>query len=94
MTRKIQARARYRITSIAMDPEQYALVRSLGRGISPVVREAIAEYLESRGMIPASPKTIGQIKEQITKEVVEQLRKELQDGIIQTSQRKRRSKNA
>jgi len=79
-----------RITSISLDPEQYGLVRSLGRGISPVVREALQEYLEKRGIVAATPKSIDRIKE----EVVEQLRKELQDGIIQIPQKKRRKKDA
>lgn len=79
-----------RITSISFDPEQYGLVRSLGRGISPVVREAVQEYLERRGIVAATPKSIDRIKE----EIIEQLKKELQDGIIQIPQKKRRKKDA
>ena len=91
-------RDKVRVTSIAMNPDHYSIIHSLGRGISPVMREAAAEYLERRGLLPASPKTVDQIKEQVTREVTEELRKEITEelkkelkGLLSP---KRRSKNA
>src|SRR5690554_1177220 len=40
-------------TSVALTPTLLGLVRSMGRGVSPVVREALQEYLERRGILPA-----------------------------------------
>lgn len=69
-------------TSVALTPTLLGLVRSMGRGVSPVVREALQEYLERRGILPAGPKTIEQLKGELRVELEEQLKEKLEEQLI------------
>lgn len=65
-------------TSVALTPTLLGQVRSMGRGVSPVVREALQEYLERRGILPAGPQTIEQLKGELRVELEEQFGRKLE----------------
>src|SRR5690606_36041372 len=68
-------------TSVALTPTLLDQVRSMGRGVSPVVREALQEYLEVRSILPVSPQTLERIKEEFMEELRVELMEKLEEEL-------------
>lgn len=68
-------------TSVALTPTLLGQVRSMRRGVSPVVREALQEYLEVRGILPVSPQTLEQIKEEFMEKFMEEFMEEFMEKL-------------